>query len=44
MLCRLFKIALRGMGKLDILGGIRHFAGQNFLLGGGNVMGSNFDR
>ena len=30
-------------GKLEILGGIRLFAGKNFLLGGGNVMGSDFD-
>ena len=36
--------ALQGFldGELEILGGIRHFPGQTFLLGDGNVMGSNF--
>ena len=42
MLCRVFYTALRGRGELKILGGIRHFAGQTFLLDGGKVMGSDF--
>ena len=41
MLCRVFYTALRGRGELKILGGIRHFAAQTFLLDGGKVMGSD---
>ena len=36
MLCRVFQIVLRGRG-------FGNFAGDNFLLGGGNLIRSDFD-
>ena len=37
-----FLNSVKRKGELEILGGIRHFAGHTFLLGDGNVIGSDF--